>query len=92
MTEKKARQIDAEKLPRELTTIVANVIDCEPEEITPEANLAEELEVDSVMRLEIMVTMERTYGVKFKQDDLPQIRSINDMASLLLKKAEEKAQ
>jgi acyl carrier protein len=87
MNQKKARPIEAAKLPSELTTIVANVLDRDPEEIPHNANLVDELEVDSVMRLEIMVTMERTYGVKFHQDDLPQIKSVDDMVKLLLSKA-----
>jgi acyl carrier protein len=84
---KTARAIDKERLPSEIQQLVANVVDRDPEEIGLNANLADELEIDSVMRLEILVVLERTYGIKIDQDDLARIVSLKDVCDMLLEKA-----
>ena len=90
MKKKAARPINKDTLPSELKAIVANVLDRDESELREDVNLVVELDVDSVMLLEILVILERTYGIKVAQDDLKQVRSLRDMASLLLKKAEER--
>lgn len=84
---KQARAISSSTLIDDLRSIIANVLDRDRDEIDPGANLAEQLEVDSVMRLEILVVLERTFGVKFSQEDLVQIATVNDIRDLLLSKA-----
>ena len=61
---KAVRPIEREKLPSELRLLIANVLDKDQEELSASANLVEQMGLDSVMRLEILVTLERTYGVK----------------------------
>jgi acyl carrier protein len=87
---KQARAISSATLIDDLTTIIANVLDRDRAEIEPGASLVDQLEVDSVMRLEILVVLERTYGVKFGQEDLVRIATVNDIRDLLLEKAGEK--
>lgn len=88
---KQARTISSATLIDDLVTIIANVLDKERSDIAPDANLVEQLEVDSVMRLEILVVLERTYGVKFGPEDLLRIITINDIRDLLLEKANQKS-
>ena len=47
----------------ELRTVVADVLDVERDDVTDEANFVEELGVDSLMALEVMVVLEKKYGV-----------------------------
>jgi acyl carrier protein len=79
-----SRAINGETLKTELTEIIASVLDMDTAEIPYEADLIEELDVDSVMILEIVVTLERVYGCKLTQEDMAKIRSIKDAADLLL--------
>ncbi len=81
------RTIKEDTLPGELTRLVANVLDMPAEDIGFDANLVDELAVDSVMRLEILVVLERAYGVKFAQEDLGRIKSVRDVHDLMLEKA-----
>ncbi len=82
------RSITREKLPGELKTLIANVIDRDESDIPADANLIEALEIDSVMRLEILVALERTYQVKMGQEDIQRIVSLNDICDLLVEKAQ----
>lgn len=86
MSTKTTRAIVPEKLPTELKTILENVIDMALDDLQPGDELST-LGLDSVMLLEIMVTLERTYGLKFQQEDLARITSINDMSALLIEKS-----
>jgi acyl carrier protein len=78
------RAINGETLKTELTEIIASVLDMDAADIPYEADLIEELEVDSVMILEIVVTLERVYGCKLTEQDMVKIRSIKDASALLL--------
>jgi acyl carrier protein len=79
-----SRAINGETLKTELSEIIASVLDMEAAEIPFEADLVEELDVDSVMILEIVVTLERVYGCKLTQEDMVRIRSVKDASELLL--------
>lgn len=83
------RKIDAATLPGELTRLTASVLDRDMEEIPFEANLVDELGVDSVMLLELVVALERVYGLKFAQEDIATVRSIKDTCQLVLTRASE---
>ena len=85
MSAKQSRPIIEENLPSELKSILENVLDKDLDDLKNDDDLTDP-SIDSVMMLEIMVTLERTYGVKFQQTDLTRITSINDMMSLLVEK------
>lgn len=79
-----SRAINGETLKTELTEIIASVLDMDTADIPYDADLIEELDVDSVMILEIVVTLERVYGRKLTQEDMGKIRSVKDASDLLL--------
>jgi surfactin synthase thioesterase subunit/acyl carrier protein len=47
----------------DLRALIAGVLETEPEEVTDEAHFADELEVDSLLMLEISTRVENAYGV-----------------------------
>lgn len=47
----------------ELRTLIADVLETEPEEVTDGAHFAHELDIDSLLTLEISTRVERAYGV-----------------------------
>jgi acyl carrier protein len=67
----------------DLRETVAEVLDIDEEELTDEAHFVDDLEVDSLMVLEVMVVIERKYGVKLEQAELKQVATL-DSAYLLL--------
>jgi acyl carrier protein len=84
MNTNQPRAINAASLRAELTEIIASVLDMGADEIPYEADLVDELDVDSVMILEIVVTLERVYGVQLAQEDMASMRSIKGASELLL--------
>ena len=70
----------------ELRHLVADVLDVEVEDVTDEAHFVQDLEVDSLMALEVMVVLERKYSVKLDESELKQVTSLDKAHALLLEK------
>lgn len=67
----------------ELRTLIAETLDLDVSEVTDEANFANDLDVDSLMALEVMVVLERRYGVKLDEKRLAEITSLYNAYMLL---------
>ncbi|MEU8515494.1 acyl carrier protein [Kitasatospora sp. NPDC059722] len=68
----------------ELRAVVAQVLDVDAEEVTDDARFVDDLEVDSLMALEIVVVLEKKYGVKLPESDLKQITTLRNAYDVLL--------
>jgi len=65
--------IDAKRLENEIRAIIAEIVEIEPEKITPEANFVEDLGMDSMMALEILASIEKKYKLKIPEENLPKV-------------------
>ncbi|MCX4803100.1 acyl carrier protein [Streptomyces sp. NPDC058682] len=72
----------------ELRALVAHVLDVEVSELTDGVRFVEDLEVDSLMALEVVVVLEKKYGVKLPESEFKQIVSLESAYDLLLGKLE----
>ncbi|MEV4702001.1 acyl carrier protein [Actinoplanes sp. NPDC049316] len=79
------RTIDKEELREQ----VATVLDIDPAEIADDAHFADDLEVDSLLALEITVRLEREYGVRLDEAELPSVTSLQATYELLSRKLRE---
>ncbi|MEU0179044.1 acyl carrier protein [Streptomyces massasporeus] len=70
----------------ELRALVAQVLDVDVAEVTDDARFVDDLEVDSLMALEVVVILEKTYGIKLPESDLKQIVTLRSAYDLLLGK------
>ncbi len=77
-----SRELDKDSLRR----TVAEVLDVDVSDVTDEANFMDELEVDSLMTLEVVVVLEKRYGVKFAEAELRQVASLQQAYDLLAEK------
>ncbi|NUN99872.1 MAG: acyl carrier protein [Saprospiraceae bacterium] len=59
-----------EAILEQVIKMVAEVVECEPSEITPNASLPDELGIDSLMGLEVLVMVERFFGIKLGEEQL----------------------
>jgi len=67
----------------DLRALIAEVLDVEVNEVTDEARFVEDLEVDSLMALEIMVRLEKKYGLHLEETELEFIATIGSTYDLL---------
>ena len=56
----------------EMKKIVADTLNCDPEKVTMEASLTEDLEADSLDAVELNMALEDACGVSVPDDQLPQ--------------------
>lgn len=75
----------------QLRDLVADVLDLDVAEVTDDAHFVEDLDVDSLMALEIAVRLEKEYGVRLAESELTSITSLGDTYELLSAKRGELA-
>lgn len=74
-----AETVDTE----ELRGLVAAALELPVEEITDDARFKEDLDVDSLIALEIAVRLEEGYGVKIDEEDLADLGSFKRVTELV---------
>ena len=77
--------INTNNLNQDVKKLIADIIEMEPDQIDPNANLVEDLGMDSMMALEILATIEKKYKIKLPEEELPKITTVNRAAELARK-------
>ena len=77
MTEQEIRTI--------LTDALVNLFEIEPERITPETKLYEDLEIDSIDAIDLIDHIKRETGRKLKADDFRNVRTVDDVVQAVLR-------
>lgn len=67
----------------ELRQLVADALELPVEEITDDASFVEDLEVDSLISLEIVIRLEERYGMKVSDADMQNMASFRDVHALV---------
>ncbi|MFC8666668.1 acyl carrier protein [Streptomyces sp. NPDC057199] len=75
----------------QLRDLVADVLDLDVAEVTDDAHFMDDLDVDSLMALEITVRLEKEYGVRLAEAELASITSLQGTYRLLERKLGEEA-
>jgi acyl carrier protein len=68
---------------QEIISIISDVSGFEPEEIKPETNLQNELEIDSIKAIEITVAIEKKFKVSVRDEDVPNITTLRQAVELV---------
>ena len=63
--------------------IIAEKLDLDPEEITMESSLDDDLEADSLDVLEIITALEDEFNITFQQEDLQEMEKVSDLVSYI---------
>ncbi|MFB7183298.1 acyl carrier protein [Streptomyces sp. NPDC056257] len=72
----------------DLRETIANILDIDTAEVTDDADFVEELDMDSLLALEILVSLERKYQVKIGEEHMQEVRSLRSTHNLLATKLE----
>jgi acyl carrier protein len=70
---------------KEIVSIIADVSGFDESEITPETNIVQDLEVDSIKAIEITVAIEKKFKVSIRDEDVPKIVSVKQAVELVEK-------
>ncbi len=69
----------------EIRRRVAELTECEPEEVTDTASFVDELGLDSLLALELMVALDKEYGIDIPEDEFRQITNLNQAVEVVLR-------
>jgi acyl carrier protein len=74
--------IDLEKITEEIRQIVAEVVEVDPKEVTPDARFVEDLGMDSTMAIEILAAVEEKYRIAIPDNAIKKIATLNQAVAL----------
>lgn len=66
--------------------IVADAISCDLEQVKPETNLYDDLEIDSLDAVELSMALQEALGVGIADEDLEKIKTVDDIVQYLRSK------
>lgn len=66
--------------------IIVNTLSCDAEQITPETNLFEDLEADSLEAVELSMALEEVFGTGIDDEDMANIKTVNDIVEYIKNK------
>ncbi len=75
--------IDAKKLENEIRSLIAEIVEIEPEKITLESNFVEDLGMDSMMALEILASIEKKYKLRIPEENLTKVTNLNKTVEIV---------
>lgn len=68
----------ADKIREHVKKVTALVADRQPEEIPDHASFADDLDIDSLGAMEILVDVEKKYGILIPDEELSAIKTVDD--------------
>ena len=81
------------KTKEEVIAAIADVLESEFEvpraKLVPEAKLFEDLDLDSIDAVDLVVRLQQQTGLKVKAEDFKSIRTLGDVADVIVKLAAE---
>lgn len=70
-------------IENEIRNLIAQILEIEPEKITPEARFVEDLGMDSMMALEIVAAIEKKYKITIPEENLTKLGSLKNALELV---------
>ena len=69
-------KVSDNNIEQEITSIISDVSGFDLDEIKPETNLTNDLEIDSIKAIEITVAIEKKYKISIRDEDIQNITTV----------------
>ena len=80
----------SEHIEKDIIAIISEVSGYEPEDIRPETNFFQDLEIDSIKAIEITVAIEKKFKISVRDEDVPKIATVKQAVDLISNLLEKK--
>lgn len=74
-----------QEIQKVLTDALVSLFEIDSEKITPETNLYEDLEIDSIDAIDLIDYIKRQTGYKLQAEDFRNVRTVNDVVEAVKK-------
>lgn len=78
-----------EQVFAELQDVIADFFDIDKEEITLDAHLYEDLDLDSIDAIDLVVKVQNMVGKKVQAEDFKSARTVTEVVDIIVKLMEE---
>ena len=78
-------------IEKEIVAIISDVSGFDEEEIRPDANFYNDLEIDSIKAIEITVAIEKKFKISVRDEDVPNITTVRQAVELVHQLLNQKA-
>jgi len=68
----------ADEIRSGLASILDEVADVSPDDVSDEKSFVDDLDVDSLSMVEVAMAAEEKFGVKIPDDELPKLKTVGD--------------
>jgi acyl carrier protein len=68
---------------QELASILHEVADVDPAEVTPEKSFVDDLDVDSLSMVEVAMAVEEKFGASIPDDKLSELKTVGDAVTYI---------
>ena len=75
--------MERDEIFAEIKAMLVKQFELEPEQITPEANLFTDLDLDSIDAIDMVVYLQKKTGKKFSPEQFKTVRTINDIVEVV---------
>ena len=82
--------MDKKTIIEKVNGFLVEEFEVEPEKITPEANMRETLELDSLDYIDLVVVIEGNFGFKVKPEDFASIVTFQNFYDYVISRVESK--
>lgn len=72
-----------EQILEALTQILVDEFEIEAEDITPEASLYQELDLDSIDAVDLVIKLQQMTGKKIKPEEFKAVRTVDDVITAI---------
>jgi acyl carrier protein len=77
--------MDQQKVFELIKEAMVELFDLDPVEITLEANIADDLELDSIDAVDLIVHLQRQTEIKIKPEEFKSVRQVKDIVDVVVK-------
>jgi acyl carrier protein len=74
---------DADEIRAGLASILNEVADVNPDDVSDDKSFTDDLDVDSLSMVEVAMAAEEKFGVKIPDDELPKLKTVGDAVSYI---------
>ncbi|MDT4939271.1 MAG: acyl carrier protein [Pseudonocardiales bacterium] len=76
---------DADEIRAGLASILNEVADVNPDDVSDDKSFTDDLDVDSLSMVEVAMAAEEKFGVKIPDDEVQNLKTVGDAVSFIAK-------
>ena len=79
------KKVNFDKIKKDVKRTISEITEVPEDELKEDADFTSELGIDSMMALEMVAAIEKKYKIVIPEEDIPSIRSLKNIYSILEK-------